>query len=48
MAATNKPDNPATVNLATANKTAVATGGAAKLSRLEHSTPAYHQKCKAR
>jgi hypothetical protein len=40
MAATTKPDNPATVNPAAANDTAVAIGGAAKRSHLEHHTPA--------
>jgi hypothetical protein len=40
MAAATKPDNPAMVNHAAANNTAVATGGAAKHSRLEHGTPA--------
>ncbi len=39
ITATTKPDNPATVNPAAANNTAIATGGAAKRSRLEHSTP---------
>jgi hypothetical protein len=39
MAAATKTNNPATVNPDAANKTAVATGGAAKRSRLEHSTP---------
>ncbi len=39
MAAATKPSSPATVNPAAANDTAVATGYAAKCSRLEHSTP---------
>jgi hypothetical protein len=39
MAAATKPNNPATVNPAAANNTAVATGGASKCSRFEHSTP---------
>jgi hypothetical protein len=39
IAEATKPDNPATVNHAAANVTAVATGGAAKCSCLEHSTP---------
>jgi hypothetical protein len=40
MAAATKPNNPVTVNPAAANNTAVATPGASKRSRLEHSTPA--------
>jgi hypothetical protein len=40
MEAATKPDNPATVNPAAANNTAVATSGASKHSHLEHSTPA--------
>jgi hypothetical protein len=40
IAAATKPDNPATVNPAAANNTAVATSGAAKRSRLGHGTPA--------
>ena len=40
MIAATKPNNPATVNPAAANNTAVATGGASKHSRFEHGTPA--------
>ncbi len=40
MAATTKPNNPATVNPAAANNTTVATSGASKHSRFEHGTPA--------
>ncbi len=40
MAAAAQPDKPATVNPAAANDTAVAPGGAAKHSHLEHVTPA--------
>jgi hypothetical protein len=39
IAVTTKPNNPATVNPAAANNTAVATGDTAKLRHLEHSTP---------
>ncbi len=39
MAAATKPNNPATVNPAAANNTAVATNGAAKCSCLEHGIP---------
>jgi hypothetical protein len=40
IATATKPDDPATVNPAEANNTAVATNGTAKCSCLEHSTPA--------
>ncbi len=40
MAATTKPNNPATVNPAAANNTAVATGSTEKCSHLEQGTPA--------
>jgi hypothetical protein len=40
MAAATKPNNPATVNPAAANNTAVATAGTSKRSRMEHCTPA--------
>ncbi len=40
MAAATKPNNPATVNPAATNNTAVATGSTSKRSRFEHGTPA--------
>jgi hypothetical protein len=40
MAAATKPNNPATVNPAAANNTAVATASASKCSCLEHGRPA--------
>ncbi len=39
MAAATKPNNPATVNPAAANNTAVATAGASKRRHMEHGTP---------
>jgi hypothetical protein len=39
MAAATKPNNPATVDPAAANNSAVAPGGTAKCSHLEHGTP---------
>jgi hypothetical protein len=40
MIAATKPNNPATVNPAAANNTAVATTGTSKCSRMEYGTPA--------